>query len=81
MTSEARVRAVIFDLWDTLVDWPLEAWNASAIGGIGGALPRLTSVVISSARFAEVYDNQPRRTCAVWAAGWKTGPPRMSGPI
>ena len=28
MTNESRVGAVVFDLWDTLIDWPLEAWDA-----------------------------------------------------
>ena len=44
MTNEAPVRGVIFDLWDTLVDWPHEAMqrlNVAIAAHIGIDLPEL----------------------------------------
>ena len=56
VTQPASVRGVIFDLWDTLVDWPHEAMhdlNTQIAAHIGIALPELHVRLRSTYRISQ----------------------------
>ena len=71
----ARLRAVIFDLWDTLVEWPAEegAKLAETLAGLAGVSPRELEP-----RLRASYRRLQTEPLAV---GYRElGPPNTSGP-